>query len=186
MTRISLLGLAVGAALLAQPAAALAQATLPRRPEPSQPPARSSALDAVLACRSQTDSAARLACYDAAAGRLDQAQTTGEVVVVDREQVQQARRSLFGFSLPSIDLFDRGPRSEADAVNAITSTLTGSSVGRDGHTTFHLADGSAWRQYGTEQVFARRNDPVRVERGMLGSFFIHIGNQPGVRAQRVQ
>lgn len=186
MNRIHVLGALVGAALLAQPAAALAQATLPRRPDPVTPAARSTALDAVLACRGQTDPQARLACYDAAAGRLDQAQTAGEVVVVDRAQVQQARRSLFGFSLPSIDLFDRGPTSEADAVNSITSTLASTSVGRDGHNIFRLADGTAWRQYGSEQVFARRNDPVRVERGMLGSFFIHIGNQPGVRAQRIQ
>ena len=183
MNRVHLLGAAFGAAMLAQPLAALAQ---PLPAEATAPAARAPVLDAVLACRAQTDPQARLACYDAAAGRLEQAQSSGDVVVVDRAQVRQARRTLFGLTLPSIDLFDRGPSAEADRVDAITSTIAGSSVGRDSHTTFRLADASVWRQVENEYVRARVGDAARVERGMLGSFFMSIGSQPRVRVQRIQ
>lgn len=184
MSRLRVLTLAL--AVLA-PAVASGQATIRQaRPEPPTAAQRSSALDAVLACRAQTDGPARLACYDAAVGTLQQAQTTGEVVVVDREQVQQARRSLFGFTLPSIDLFDRGPQRPQDRVDEITSTLRSVRQDQSGKNIYTLADGSVWRQYNNEYIRARPNDPVRVTRGSIGSYFIHIGNQPGTRAQRIQ
>ncbi|HEX6865720.1 MAG TPA: hypothetical protein VF122_00670, partial [Caulobacteraceae bacterium] len=58
-------------------------------------------LQAVVDCRAIADSSARLACYDAAAARLDEAEAKGDVVVLDREQRQQARREAFGFTMPS-------------------------------------------------------------------------------------
>ena len=39
---------------------------------------RAAAFQAVLDCRATTDAAARLACFDAAASSLDQAETKGE------------------------------------------------------------------------------------------------------------
>ena len=50
----------------------------------------------------------RLACFDAAAARLDEAEKKGDIVVVDRRQAQEVRRQAFGFTLPSLTLFDRG------------------------------------------------------------------------------
>lgn len=186
MSRLRVLTLAALVAAAA-PALAVGQATIRQaRPEPAAEARRSSALDAVLACRAQTDGQARLACYDAAIGTLQQAQTTGDVVVVDREQVQQARRSLFGFTLPSIDLFDRGPQRPQDRVDEITSTLQSVRQDRSGKNIYTLADGSVWRQYNNDYIRARPNDPVRVTRGSIGSYFIHIGNQAGTRAQRIQ
>ena len=66
----------------------------------------------LLDCRKLADSAARLACYDKAAATMDQAEAKGDIVVVDREQARKVRRQAFGFTLPSITLFERGEKPE--------------------------------------------------------------------------
>ena len=48
---------------------------------------RPEALTRLMACRPIADSAARLACFDAAAGALDTAERAGDVVVIDRAGV---------------------------------------------------------------------------------------------------
>ena len=53
-------------------------------------------------CRAIDDSARRLACFDRAAASLLAARDSGDVRVVDREEVQETRRSLFGFTLPKL------------------------------------------------------------------------------------
>jgi len=181
--------LLVAAALLAATAAAAQPA---RRVDPQTAAAargqRSAAvLQAVIDCRRITDTAARLACFDAAAARLEQAESTGEVVVVDRSQVREARRQIFGFSVPAFDLFGgrNDNRAPEDRVDTLETTLSSSSVGRDGHLIFRLANGQVWRQYGSEPLRARPGATVVIVRGLIGSYFIRVGGQPGVRAQRM-
>jgi len=60
---------------------------------------------AVQNCQSIKDNNARLACYDKAASALVSATASGDVAIVDRNQVRQVRRSLFGFALPRIPFF---------------------------------------------------------------------------------
>jgi hypothetical protein len=43
---------------------------------------------------------ARLQCFEEATASLEQATDSGEVVVVDRAQIRESRRRLFGISLP--------------------------------------------------------------------------------------
>ena len=56
----------------------------------------------VYACAGEADDAARLACYDAAVGRLKSAEEAGEITTVTREEVETVRRESFGFSIPSL------------------------------------------------------------------------------------
>lgn len=143
-------------------------------------------LSALMACRSQTDPAQRLACFDAAAASLDQAERQGEVIVVDRQQVTEARRQLFGFDLPSMPtLFERGDR--APALNAVETTLTRATPVGNGLWVFTLGDGSVWRQVNMEATrFSERpGQPVRVRRAAIGSYLLTIGNGRAVRVRRV-
>ena len=64
----------------------------------------------LVACRQIADSAARLACYDRQVASLEQAQSAGEVVVADRQQVEQAQKGLFGYSIPNL-LVDHAMRN---------------------------------------------------------------------------
>jgi len=148
--------------------------------------ARPERLTALMACRSQTDPTQRLACFDAAAASLDQAERQGEVIVVDRQQVTEARRQLFGFDLPSMpSLFERGER--APALNAVETTLTRATPVGNGLWVFTLGDGSVWRQVNMEATrFSERpGQPVRVRRAAVGSYLLTIGSGRAVRVRRV-
>ena len=60
------------------------------------PPPQSPLVTALDRCRTIPDPTQRLACFDSAAGTLVAAARSGQVSVVDRGELRQARRSLFG------------------------------------------------------------------------------------------
>ncbi len=170
-------GLFFGVACLA----AFATAASAQQPAPQERP---ELLSRLVACRAVTAAEARLACYDAAASALDSAERQGEVVVVDRAQVNAARRQLFGFELPSITLFDAGPAPER--IDSVETTLTRAVAAGDGKWTFVLADGSTWRQIDSERVNFRNQagQAVRVRRATLGSYLLTIDRSRAVRVRR--
>src|SRR6059058_4668534 len=65
------------------------------------PPGDAASVQSLLACRAVTDSAQRLACYDKATGAFAEAVSKKEVVVIDKVRATEAKRSLFGFSVPN-------------------------------------------------------------------------------------
>lgn len=163
-------------------AALAAASTLSGQAPPAQEPPET--LARLMACRSVADSAARLACFDAAAGALDSARQQGELVVMDRAQVNQTRRQLFGFEMPALpQLF--GPEGAAE-IDAIDSTLQSASLVGEGRWVFRLADGSVWRQIDSERVrFQNRpGQPIRVRKASLGSFLLTVGDSRAVRVRR--
>ena len=140
-------------------------------------------LQSLLACRSISDSGQRLACYDKASGDFAAAVSKKEVVVIDKARANEAKRSLFGFSVPNFaGLFGGG-----DEVNQIESTVTTAfESGYDGWT-IRLADGSTWAQTDGAPVALppRGGDKVVVKRGALGSYVLKLGSQPGFKVKRV-
>jgi hypothetical protein len=171
----------LGAALVATAAGS----TAPKRLDT----ARAKAFDAVVACRSITDSAQRLTCFDQNVGALQEAADKHDIVVVDRQEVREARRSLFGFTLPSLQIFGGGSKAddsqdEAEA-KEITTTVRSASQDGMGNWIVVMEDGAVWHQ--TDGALAFRPKPggaVTIRRAALGSYFMRIGNQPGVKARR--
>lgn len=162
-------------------AAATAAATLSGQ-TPAQE--RPETLARLMACRAVADGAARLACYDAAAGALDAAEREGELVVIDRAGVAETRRQLFGFEMPSLPrLF--GPDGGGE-IDSIDTTLQGASRNNENRWVFRLADGGVWRQIDSERVrFENRpGEPVRVRKATLGSFLLTVGDSRAVRVRR--
>lgn len=151
---------------------------------PPKPEARAEVLQKLLDCRKLSDDPARLACYDARAGAMDQAEAKGDIVVVDREQARTVRRQAFGFSLPSLDLFQRGEApGEVDKV-----LLKVESARRDGGGKWVLRlDGQVWRQIDTAEL---TRDPkvgatVRIRRASMGSFLLSPeGSNSAIRVHR--
>ena len=134
------------------------------------------AVQSLLACQSIADAGQRLSCFDKAAQGLAQAMSKKEVVVIDKARANEAKRSLFGFSVPNFGaLFGSGD----DAVNQIESTVTGAFENGYEGWTIKLADGA------TVALPPRKGDKVTVRRGTMGSYFLKIGSQPGIRAKRV-
>jgi len=168
--------IAAAFAVLLPPAAASAQ---------NPTPERSALLDEISRCRTLTTDTERLACFDRAAGALEIAERQGEVVVVDRGQIREARRQLFGFEMPAMpSMFSR---DEADVkIDAIETTLVSAGQGLDGKWLFRLADGSEWRQIDSDPVrFQNRAGmDVRVRRAALGSYQLTAGRSRAVRVRR--
>src|ERR1044071_4960390 len=80
------------------------------------------AVQSLLACQSIADAGQRLSCFDKAAQGLAEAMSKKEVVVIDKARANEAKRSLFGFSVPNFGaLFGGGD----DSVNQIESSVTG-------------------------------------------------------------
>lgn len=163
-------------------AAVVAASTLSGQTPPAQE--RPETLSRLLACRSIADNAARLACFDTAAGVLDNAERSGDVVILDRAGVAETRRQLFGFQMPALPrLF--GPEAAVE-IDSIESTLQGAVLAGEGRWVFRLADGSVWRQIDSERVRFQNSPGQRVEvrRASLGSFLLTVGGSRAVRVRR--
>jgi hypothetical protein len=163
--------------------AALVPASAPAKPKAQD--ARSNALiQALSACRGVTDEKARLDCYDQASARLAEAVDKKELVVLDRQEIQETRRSLFGFSVPNIPLF-RGESGGDDG--KLETTIAGASRLEGGKWQIRLQDGAIWQ---TSETRLNLSDPrpgqkIVIQRGTLGNYFLRIDGQRGIRGRRV-
>lgn len=171
--------LLAAAALLALPAAAFGQRAeeAPQRPE---------LFEALVRCRAIADDAARLQCFDGAAANLQQAAERRDLVVVDRQQVRESRRRLFGLALPRLPIFGGGDDEEEDEISSIESQVASASQIEFGRWLVRLEDGSTWVQTDNEILAGRPRpgQPVRVSRAALGTFMMRVNNQPGIRVRR--
>ena len=149
-------------------------------------PGQSSAIaDGLTACRSITEANARLACFDAAAARFADARDAKEIVVLDRGDVQRAKRSLFGFSLPRIRLFG-GSDADEPEVQEIESTLTGARSAGGNRWDLTLADNTRWQTTDANSTFfPRQGQSVKIEAGILGSYSAKIGSGRAVKVKRI-
>lgn len=138
-------------------------------------------IDDLAACRSIAAADARLACFDRTAKAVIEARDDKAIVVLDRGEVQKAKKSLFGFSLPSIKLFGDG-KDDAQ-LKQLVGTIQASTPLPGGLIRFALEDGGQWET--TEQVMMppHRGDVVTIKAGSLGSY---IATAPGRRSARVR
>lgn len=167
---------ALGMLALAAPAGA---ASAPKR-------ARAEALSALAACRTEADAAQRLACYDKAAGALDEAESHGQIAVVDREQVRAVKRQAFGFSLPSLALLGGGKVGVDDPVDRLTAKLDHANRTAEGRWIMATDEGAAWEQTDGEEIVSppHAGSQLAVRKGALGGFFCNVDGQRAVRCTR--
>ena len=71
-------------------------------PSFAQSTSQPSEVAAIFACKSMAGPEARLTCYDAAVGRLEAAQKSGEIVTLSKTQVEKVKKDAFGFNIPSL------------------------------------------------------------------------------------
>ncbi len=144
-------------------------------------------LEALKSCQSVTEDIARLQCFDAAVGNIVTATETGDVQVIDREDVRETRRSLFGFSLPDIGLFGGGDDDEEEDELFQTTIESVRYIGRRG-ARFTTAEGAVWEMSNVPRRMRqiRPGDEVVFREASLGYFFVRIEGQTGVKGRRVQ
>lgn len=158
-----------------------------------EPQATPGVLDQVYGCANIADDGQRLACYDGAVGRLREAQTSGNLVAVDRAQAEEIQRDAFGFSLPSLPrLFGSRSGGGAPATTGVGEVsemrLEIASVvrRRNGPATFTMSNGQVWTQIDDENARnARQGGSVTIRRASLGSFLMSVdAGGPAIRVRR--
>ncbi|HUQ13004.1 MAG TPA: hypothetical protein VM055_01860 [Novosphingobium sp.] len=174
---IATLGMLGGALAALAPAAAKSA-----KDDPAPPAIYQSVID----CRALTDAAARLACFDRTVRAMASARDEKELVVMDRAAVREARRGLFGFSLPKLKLFGGGgDDDDADEVKEIETTITGLRSASDGYPIFTLADGARWKQTDGRISYPKTGTAIRIRRAALGSYMAQIDKRAGIRVMRL-
>lgn len=146
-----------------------------------RPPA---AVADVARCRTIGEAAARLACFDAAAARLEAAVNEKQITVLDREGVRRTRRSLFGFSLPSIGLFGGG-KEDRDEVKEVDGVVRQVQSLPNGRYELVLEDGARWQTTEPTRWAPEAGAKVHIERASLGSYWIAVERARTVRGRRV-
>lgn len=149
------------------------------------PPPRAEAYQQVLDCRALKADAERLACYDAAAGRMDAAEARGDIVVIDRAQASAAHREAFGLQLPSLDFVTKALKP--DEVNTLTGTVRAARADVNGNWTIGLDGGAVWRQISGQLMRAPKpGSKVSIRKGMIGSYLMNVDDQPSIKVHRDQ
>jgi hypothetical protein len=150
-------------------AAAFASAATAQPMTPDSPP---NPLDGVFLCANATDDSARLACYDDAVAQLRQGASSGQIVALDRDHVQEMERDSFGFTLPSLSrvLPTLGSSNRLEAVELQLERIAPRAGGR---VAFIMSDGQIWVQSETQRISNLRvGDVVRVRQAALGGFMM--------------
>jgi hypothetical protein len=138
-------------------------------------------VQAVIDCHAVPDNNQRLACYDDAVAKFIDAKTSGEVVVMDREQVAKARRSVFGLDLPDLS-FDRGALNEPES---LTTSIT--EVKRVGGAMWLMTveGGAKWVQVsGRFQTPPHVGSKAVIRRAGIGSYTMSVDGGREVRVGR--
>jgi hypothetical protein len=146
---------------------------------------RAPALQRVVDCRAIAATQQRLACYDREVSALDSAEARRELVVMDRQQVRNTRRSLFGLALPDMGIFGEDADGD-DAPAQLESTVRGASRNVNGKWILTLADGARWQQVDSREIAPPRSgQAVRIRRAGLGSYLANVNGQTAIRVRRI-
>jgi len=145
-------------------------------------------LGALDACRAITTDAARLSCFDREAASLLTASRSGELSVVDRADMRTARRSLFGFALPKLPFF-AGDKSADEVPDTLDSTIVTAQGIANGRYRIRIAAGDAvWETTDSPLNLStpRAGEKIVISKGALGSYFLRINGQVGVKGRRIK
>ncbi len=161
--------------ILAAPALAAEPPALPAVPSYSD----------VLACRSIADPTQRLACFDKTVGTLAAAETSGDVVVINRAKVEEVKRQAFG--LPNLDALKAFEiHTKAKPIERISFVIANAHQNGAGRWVVTSGDGQVWVQIDSADVFPEpaAGRPAVVYKGSLGSFFLKVGTDSAFRVRR--
>ncbi len=139
----------------------------------------------LVECRSVSDPAQRLACYDTQVSALDAAEKKKDVVMMDRQQVRETRRSLFGFTLPKFS-FGGTKEDDEDDIGELESVVASLRPLRNGGWSFVLPkEGGTWETGDVLNFAPRAGDKIKIRKASLGSYLGSVGPNRGVRFRRV-
>lgn len=145
-------------------------------------------LAALKACQDEAGDAARLACFDQAAATIVAASEQGELRLVDREEIRQTRRKLFGFSLPTFGIFKGdGTKPEQEEIEVLQTTIAKARMSNTGGWVVVTEEGAVWQIDNAPKrlMSPKVGQSLEIRSGALSSYFLRINGQPGVKGKRV-
>lgn len=165
---------------------ALAGAAAAQQPGSSATPSTPPGVKSLLSCRSLTNGADRLACFDRESAGVESAIAARELVVVSKEEVRSSRRSLFGLSLPSLAIFGGKAEDGQDAIKEVEGVIAAATQRGDDNWVFRLQDGAVWTQTDSRQLALtpKAGLPVKIRRAALGSYMMNVNGGLGIRVKR--
>lgn len=144
-------------------------------------------LEELKKCQVLSDDIQRLDCFDSAVNAIVVANDAGDVQVIDRADVRETRRSLFGFALPDIKLFG-GDAGEEEDDELFRTTITNVRYFSAKKAQFTTAEGAVWEMRNIPRRL-RDIEPgheVEFKPASFGYFFVRINGQMGVKGRRIQ
>lgn len=144
----------------------------------------------VYACAEIAEDMARLACYDEAVGRLEAAETAGEIATVTRAEVEAVQRDSFGFSIPSLPSIALprlgGGGGEEDEIERLTVPVAAIERNAYDKAIITLENGQVWRQTDSGMFSIRGIEEAEIRRAALGSFMMKLDGGRSFRVERVR
>lgn len=173
------LAILISLVVVISPAAALAKDDTPKR---------SLLLDELIECRKMTDTAAKLICYDEKVDQIDLAQRNNELIVADKADIQEARKGLFGFSLPKIRLFGGSGENDNDDIKEIEGVISSARQVGYGTWVMSLEDGSKWQQSDNRKLVLspKSGSKILIKKGAITNYWANIDGQRAIGVKRVQ
>lgn len=153
--------------------------------------AETASTEDVYACAALENDADRLACYDTAVGRLQQAEEAGDITTVSRTEVETVQKEAFGFSLPSLPTFGRNSDEAAqpkqvDRIELAVASISETALGK---LIVRLENGQVWEQTDSDRVYYSKRKGVEsaeVKRAAFGSFRMKLDGGRAFRVKRVE
>ena len=153
----------------------------------------------VRACRTESDAATRLACYDRA---VDRAQPAAKAAPPAKPAATAAPAAAAAVPAAAAaatpeDNFGRQHKIQAEEqkrqqevareLGELEATVTKIETRMDGLMTFTLDNGQVWRQSRPDSMFRlKEGDPVKIQPGSMKSFILSGPTKKSTRVSRVQ
>lgn len=145
-------------------------------------------LESLFACKTIENPEERLACYDEGVGRVEQAQSSGDLVAIDKQAAEQIKRESFGFNIPSLPKIAFPKLGSDDSLDeTVILTIERYRVSARNKYTFYMDNGQVWEQVDGEVRRKPRgsNQTLHIRPAALGSFIAQInGKGSGIRVRR--
>ena len=148
--------------------------------------------EALLACADEPDDARRLRCFDATAARLQTAPAVpaASAAATPGTPTRAASPQTPAPAASAEDKFGaRGDlkREKLGELSEITATVTAVSAKPHGELVITLDNGQVWVELAPgSKIRLKTGDPVKIEAGTLGSFFLIAPNRRSSRVSRVR
>ena len=150
---------------------------------------RSPYLVNLIACEALKSATEKISCYENNVSALDKAEADGEIILLDRTVTKEARRGMFGLSLPVLSRIFGDEKGKAarggERIDRLEAKIQ-RAYETDGRWVLVLEDGAKWVQTDSEPVAIapKAGQGIVIRKAAMGSYFANVNGQRAIRVHR--